>query len=253
MYNNLGESARARGDYPAAAKLYEQALALARQIGNRDSETIYLGNLCGARLGLSQFKEVEDDIRQAIDMAPAANSCALADTYTLLSEACLGQQKHQDALTAALKSLALARESENDLFLGSAWRALGQVAATMETGVAAGTLPIKVPSRTGIGLEPLNGETCFSESLRIFQKINAQGEQARTLRAWGDFQWQKKWPDEARKKLYEACEIFRLLGAASETARTEALIAKLENQSTSSPPLMAANPAKIEPRLSPPI
>jgi tetratricopeptide (TPR) repeat protein len=253
MFSNLGESARARGDYSASAKLYEQALALARQIGNRDSETIYLSNLCGARLGLSQFKEAEEDIRQAIAMAPAANSCNLADTYTLLSEACLGQQKHQDALTAALKSLALARESENDLFLGGAWRTLGLVAATIETGLAPGLQSTKVPAPTGVGLEPLNAEACFSESLRIFQKINAQGEQARTLRAWGEFQWQKKLPEQAGKKLAEAREMFLLLGAASETARTEGLIAELEKQGapTGLPPV--SSPPPIEPRLSPPV
>jgi tetratricopeptide (TPR) repeat protein len=252
MFSNLGESARFRGDFSAAAKLYEQALALVRHIGNRDSETIYLSNLCGARLGLSQFKEAEEDIRQAIAMVPAANSCNLADAYTLLSEACLGQQKHQEALTAALKSLALARDSENDLFIGEAWRTLGLVAATIETGLAPGLQSTMVPACTGVDLEPLNAETCFSESLRIFQKINAQGEQARTLRAWGEFQWQKKLPEEARKKLGEAREIFLLLGAASETSRTEALIAKLEKDA--SPSLLpSSSPAPIEPRLSPPV
>jgi tetratricopeptide (TPR) repeat protein len=233
--------------------LYEQALALARQIGNRDSEIIYLGNLCGARLGLKQYKEVEAYIRQAIAMAPAANSCALADAYTLLSEACLGQQKYEDALAAALKSQALARESENDLFLGSAWRALGQVAAALETGAASDTQPIMVPARTGIGLEPLKAENCFGESLRIFQKINAQGEQARTLRAWGEFQWQKNLPDEARKTLADAREIFLLLGAVSETALTEELIAALQTQSASTPLPAAPSPAKIEPHVSPQI
>jgi tetratricopeptide (TPR) repeat protein len=251
MFSNLGESARFRGDFSAAAKLYEQALALVRQIGNRDSETIYLSNLCGARLGLNQFKEAEKDIRLAIAMTPAANSCNLADTYALLSEACLGQQKHQEALTAALKSLALARESENDLFLGGAWRTLGLVATTIETGLAPGLQSTMAPARTGVGLEPLNAEACFGESLRIFQKINAQSEQARTLRAWGEFQWQKKLPAEAGKKLAEAREIFRLLGATSEMVRTESLIARLENPNADAPLVLASSQNPIQPRRGP--
>src|SRR5262249_38738619 len=186
-------------------------------------------------------------------MAPVPNSCNLADTYALLSEACLGQQKHQEALTAALKSLALARESENDLFIGGAWRALGLIATTIETGLAPGLESTMAPARTGVGLEPLNAETCFSESLRVFQKINAQGEQARTLRAWGEFQWQKKLPDEAGKKLAEAREIFRLLGAVSETARTEDLIAALPKQSAGGSLLPATSTVPIEPQISPQI
>lgn len=251
MFSNLGESARFRGDFSAAAKLYEQALALVRQIGNRDSETIYLSNLCGARLGLRQFKEAEEDILQAIAMVPAANSCNLADAYTLLSEACLGQQKYQEALTAALKSLALARESENDLFIGGAWRTLGLVATTIETGLAPGLQSTMAPACTGVGMEPLNADACFSESLRVFQKINAQGEQARTLRAWGEFQWQKKLPAEAARKLAEAREIFRLLGAVSETVRTESLIAKLDNPNADARLVLAASQNPIEPRPSP--
>jgi class 3 adenylate cyclase/tetratricopeptide (TPR) repeat protein len=232
MFNNLAENARARGDYQAAVKLYEQALALARQIGNRDSETIYLGNLCGARLGLNQFREVEEDLRQAIAMTSAENSCALADTYTLLSEACLAQGKVQDSLAAGLKGLTLAVESENDLFLGSAWRALGQVAAVTGSAIPSRTSSGTFLPATGAVSELLSAQTCFNESLLVFRKINAEGEQARTLRAWGELELREHRPEEARKKFTEARNIFLRLGAASEAARTDALASQLLKQSS---------------------
>lgn len=240
MFNNLAESARARGDFAAAAGLYEQALALARQIGHRDSEVIYLANLCGARLGLSQFKEVEADLRQVIAMTSAGNSCALAETYTLLSEACLAQGKMQDSLAAGLKGLTLARESENDLFLGNAWRALGQVAAATGTAIRA----------DAAGSEDLSAQTCFDESLRVFRRINAEGEQARTLRAWGELDLREHRLEEARKKFVEARSIFLRLGAASEVARTDALAGQLPQQASEMLGFATA-PPQFESRISP--
>lgn len=247
MFNNLGESARARGDFAAAAKLYEQALALARQIGNRDSELIYLSNLCGARLGLSQFKEVEADLRQAIAMTSAGNSCALADTYTLLSEACLAQAKTQEALTAGLKGLTLARESENDLFLGNAWRALGLVAAATDTVIRADTHSLVSVTTAGNG--ELSAQICFNESLRVFRRINAEGEQARTLRAWGELELRQQRLEEARKKFGEARSIFLRLGAGSEVARTDALARQLPPQRSDA--LFTGATPPLESRISP--
>ena len=211
MYSNLGESARFRGDYPASVELYEKALQIAGQIGHRESELIYRTNLGAAHLGLNAFQQAETDLRQAIALTTGPNFCVLAEAYTLLAESCFSQEKGAEALEFARRGLALAKESENDLYLASAWRTLGQV-------IAAG----KNSASMVDGLPP--AEDCFAESLNVFEKMNAQGEQGRTLRAWGQFDVHRGRCAEGEKKLRRAKDIFEGLGASAEAARTETLL-----------------------------
>ncbi len=220
MWSNLGESARLRGDYEAAAGLYQKAIEISRQIGHRESEIIYLTNLSGARLGLRQFEQAEGDLRQVITLTGTPNSCVLSETYSFLSEACLGQVKIAEAVDSAQRALVLAQQSGSHLDLGGAWRALGQAVAALKISNTRATLDavVSAPAVT----EP---DGCFAESLRVFEQMNAQGEQARTLRAWAEFEFQEGRGDEGRKKSEAARAIFERLGAASEVARTEALLA----------------------------
>jgi predicted ATPase/class 3 adenylate cyclase len=242
MWSNLGESARLRGDYLAAETLYQTALDAARQINRRESETIYLSNLSGARLGLGKFVQVEADAREVITLTAGANSCILSETYGFLSEACLGQGKLAESLEAARRSLALAREAENDLNIGSAWRTLGLVTARLSRDAAAPRMGVEADrqgsANTGAqgavpGVEPQGPANslptedpahCFAESLRVFEKIDAQGEQARTLRAWGQFELRQGLCAPGRQRGLEARRIFERLSAGPEVARTDALL-----------------------------
>ncbi len=205
MLSNLGESARFQGEYQRAEQLYEQALAAVREIGHRESEAIYLTNLSAARLGLQKYQQVESDVHEALALVDASNFCALSETYACLSEACLGQGKLEQAFAAAHRALALAHESENDLDLAASWRTLGQVLAAWNNGHLG--LP---PSGAAAQPSP-DAQTCFLESHRIFKKINAESEAARTLRAWADFDLQNGRAEDAHKKLDEAESIFRRL------------------------------------------
>jgi predicted ATPase/class 3 adenylate cyclase len=219
MCSNLGESARLRGDYQTAADLYQRALAIAREIAHRESEIIYLCNLSAARLGLRQFEQVEADVQESIKLAAGSKSGVLTEACTILCEACLAQGKLAPALQAARRAVALAQESENDLDLGTAWRSLGQV-------VAARQIAGQPPMGGTDGPPHVNDAAdCFTESLRVFKKMNAHGEQARTLRAWAEFELRQGRFNDGRKKGHEARSIFLQLGAAAEVARTDALLA----------------------------
>ncbi len=206
MLSNLGESARSAGDYDRAAQLYEEAIASVRQIGHRESEAIYLGNLSAARLGLRKYAEAEKDVREALALVDDANFCALSETYACLSEACLGQGKLAEALEAAHRALDLARQSGSDLDLGIAWRALGLVLASSENGAEQEASPRDVP------------EDCFLQSYRIFQKINAGSEAARTLRDWAHFDLKNGRTSGGRQRLAEAEAIVAGLGTRSLSA-----------------------------------
>jgi predicted ATPase/class 3 adenylate cyclase len=209
MFSNLGESARSRGDYEAAAELYEKALGIARQIGHRESEIIYLTNLGGARLGLGQVKPAEAELREAIALA-GPKFCSLAETYSLLGQACLGQDKLPEAFEAARHALALAQEAENDLNIGLAWRTLGLVTAA--SGATGG------PTLNGAPADP---RACFAQSLRVLEAIRAEGEQAHTLRAWADFELRHGSAEEGCRKSEAARVLFARLGAEAEAARLD--------------------------------
>jgi class 3 adenylate cyclase/tetratricopeptide (TPR) repeat protein len=215
MWSNRGEAARLRGDYAAAVHLYEEALAISRQIGSRESEMVYLSNLAGARLGLRQFEKAETELREVIALSSSTNSCALAETYTFLSECCLGQGKLVEAMETARRALVLAKESESFLYLGGAWRSLGKVTARLEP-------------QSQTPLSPDEPARCFEEALRVFHQMKADAEQARTLRDWAEFEIQQGRADEARKKLGQASRLFSQLDAAPELSRTAELLNSLD-------------------------
>jgi predicted ATPase/class 3 adenylate cyclase len=216
MLSNLGESARLRGDCQAAAPLYQEALALAREIDSRESELIYLANLSGALVGLEQFEQAEAGLRQVIALTSMPNSCALSETYCLLAEACLGQQKCDAALAAAQRALALARESGSHLDMGSAWRTLGRVAAALGHDRGA---------QDPDGAEPAP-RACFEESLRVFRQMNAEGEQARTLRAWAQYEVQQRHAAPGEKMWHEARDLFLRLGLSAEVQKMDTMQAE---------------------------
>jgi len=213
MLSNLGESARLRGDCQTAAPLYREAMALAREIDSRESEMLYLTNLSGALVGLEQFDQAEAGLRQVIALTAIPNSCALSETYCLLAEACLGQEKQDEALAAAQRALALAKESGSHLDMGSAWRTLGRVAAAIGQGRR---------SRVADPAEPAP-DGCFEQSLRVFRQMNAEGEQARTLRAWAQYEVRRRRAAAGRKMWGEARDLFSRLGLSAEVEKMDAI------------------------------
>jgi len=76
----------------------------------------------------------------------------------------------------------------------------------------------------------LTGQTpehCFAESLRVFREMKAEGEQARTLRAWAEYELEEGHSEEGTKMLRRARDIFFRLGTALEVHTTDLLLEKL--------------------------
>jgi len=176
MLNHLGEHARLRGDYGAAAALYQEALKTAYETGNRNGEMAFLSNLGGARVGMGEYRVAEYDLRRIIRWAEIAGQGGwLARTYRFLAEACLGQDKVDDALTAAQRALALGQKVGAPTLIGGAWRTLGMILALVAK-------PIAINDQT------YDAASCFDESAQIFTRIGAEGERARTLREWARYE-----------------------------------------------------------------
>jgi predicted ATPase/class 3 adenylate cyclase len=214
LMNNLGVILEARGDYHLALDRYQQALEAARQIGNRDGEMVYLSNIGAVKVRLGDYLSGESDLRQVIQMAGSGGVDVLAFTFSFLAEACLGQDKVEQALASAQRALDLAREMESQDDQGLAWRILGRVAATRGE-------PVPVEGHAQGQVRMAGAEDCFAESERIFKDIEREEERARTLREWAKFKYEQGNRQEGDRLWEQAKAIFTDLGAKAEVERME--------------------------------
>lgn len=206
--NNLGSAALARGDYATAAARYEAALNTARKIGFRWGEMSYRSALSGAWVGLEEYAAAEAAQRQVIDLPQAARWVGLSSAYRYLAEACLGQGKLAAALDAALQALERSRDTARPEPAGQAWRVLGLVAAHLAQ-------PVVFDGHT------YPAAACFAESERIFTGMGAEGERARTLRAWAWYERTQGDPARGERLRHQAAAAFAALGMAAEVARMQ--------------------------------
>ena len=200
MLNNLGVIAESRGDYQAAAENYREALTIARETGNRHGEIVVLNNLGEARVGLGEYRTAEADLRQAIEMAEAAGWGGVSATYCSLAKACLGLGKLTEAVELARRALELGQETEVQEDIGGAWYALGMTLAAATS-----------PGFIAVGKDTLDAAGCFARGLAVFAEAGMEGERARTLRAWAEYEIGCGDKERGEKMLQEAQEIFERL------------------------------------------
>jgi hypothetical protein len=67
---------------------------------------------------------------------------------------------------------------------------------------------------------PYDAAACFAESMRICEETGMAGEQARTLRAWGNYRLELGDQPEGVAMLEQARAIFTEVGADIEVERT---------------------------------
>ncbi len=207
MLNHLGEHARLRGDYSAAGALYQEALKIAYETGNRNGEMTFLSNLGGARVGMGEYRVAEYDLRRVIRWAEIAGQGGwLSRAYCFLANACLGQDKVDDALTTAQRALALGQKMEASTLTGGAWRTLGKVL-------------VEAARTAVIGDQTRDATSCFIESMQTFTAIGAEGERARTLCEWARYEMDEGDLARGETMWREARAIFARLGMKLEVER----------------------------------
>ena len=204
--NNMGEAARSCGDYRTAIAYYLEARAIDREIGDRDGELYVLSNLGGARVGLGDYRTAEADLRQFLATAESSGWVGLAETYSFLAEACLGQGNVAEALAAAQRALAVMEGREEPALAGPAWRVMGMVAR-------------RLPERVRVGEKACDAATCFAESLRVLAEAQMESERARTLREWAGHELEQGDREQGERMWREAREVFARLGMEKEIER----------------------------------
>jgi tetratricopeptide (TPR) repeat protein len=157
---------------------------------------------------MGEFRTAEANLRWVIMQAEAIDA-KYPDTCSYLAEAYLGQGKVTQALEAAQSALAISQEMESGEFTGVAWRILGRVAGKLSPS------PVRVENKA------YNAAACFAESLCVFSEMGAEGERARTLRAWASYELAHGERDKGAALWQEAREIFEGLGMTLEVERME--------------------------------
>ncbi|MBN1889082.1 MAG: tetratricopeptide repeat protein [Thermoflexales bacterium] len=203
MLNNLGTTVGAFGDYAAAVPIFQDALIIAREIGDRYSEMLCLSNLGGMQAATHDYQAAEQNLHQAIHIAEDIN-VQFPEAFSFLAQVYLGQKKLADAEAAARQALTLAQQSHEDI--GGAWRALGWVAAQL-------TAPLIINEQSYTSAD------CFAEALRIFTEMGAEGERARTLRAWAKYELAQGERERGAALWQEARAIFEQLEMTLEVKR----------------------------------
>ncbi|MCI0393545.1 MAG: tetratricopeptide repeat protein, partial [Chloroflexi bacterium] len=213
LLNNLGGIAMSRGDYQAACELFREALTIRREMGNRHGEMLSLSNLGGAKVGLGHYEAAEAALRQVIAFFTEGSDrpMYLPETYSFLAMACLRQGKVKEALAAAVEALRLGHEMERLGHVALAWRSLGQVAEA-DFGLADEESKIQnLDERFAFASKIDSPSACFAESVRLFTQIGAEGERARSLRAWADYEKRAGDAVKGEAMWQEAREIFERL------------------------------------------
>jgi tetratricopeptide (TPR) repeat protein len=106
---NLGTCHFLLGDYPRAIELYQQALTIAREIGDRQVEATALGNLGNSYGDLSQTERAIELYQQALAidgeigdrLGEATDLCRLGICYAALGQTHQAIELHEQALAIA--------------------------------------------------------------------------------------------------------------------------------------------------------
>jgi anti-anti-sigma factor len=178
LLNNLGATLFSMQEYDRARGYYEESLALHRRMGNRRGEIITLGSLGELLVRTGNYDLGLSRLQQALDLTESAGRLTQS-LYRDMAEGYLGKEDLLQAFKYARKALTLAEESEEQEFIGRAWRVLGRVAAAWEGAAdSAGTPPREVAS----------ARACFEKSDQLLTAVGAATQRALTLKAWAAYE-----------------------------------------------------------------
>ena len=205
---NLANTASHIGNYQQAVVLYQKALEIMEDFGDRDWKLLNLFNLGAAQVGLGEYAEAENYLGEVLELTEGSGWLGLSLTYYFLAESYLGQGLQKYAEKAAQEAMDLAIQTGAQEHLGAAWRILGKVA-----------------SQKGEEIEVVedrkSAAECFDTSAELFREVGADDELALTLRPWARHEMNNDDKKKGEKMWAEAKEIFQRLDMLAEVEKME--------------------------------
>ncbi len=216
--NSLGGLAHLRGDDAAAAGYFTRALNLAHEMGFQEMKMICLNNLAAAQVELGEFAQAELCLQEVLHHTAGNDWFLLSEVYRTLALACLGQNRCEEALSAGLRALELARAQNQNEHIGRAWRVLGRVAAAFDPQAG-----FEKPGRFKVVVDgkQCGAHDCFAASLQIFVEMSATNEQARTARDLASYELEHGDRQEGMRLWQGARDMFARLGLGLEVERMD--------------------------------
>lgn len=177
--HQVAELARLRGTVDAAIPFYEDALDIAKVIGDEFAALTYRTHLAGALIEADHLEPALSNLQQVLALAEnvslVVNWARRYQVYRYLAEVHLKQNKLDAALAAALQALKLTPKFYETAVQGAIWRILGQIAERANRNVTVNEQVYSAPD-------------CFAESLEHLQGVGTKRQQALTLRAWAAYE-----------------------------------------------------------------
>ncbi len=249
-FRMLGNYQLRLGNYPEATDYYEQSLAIARQIGDRQSEGQALGNLGLTYDSLGQYDRAIDSHQQALIITQEVGDRQgegqalgnLGLVYNNLGEYNRAIDFYQKYLTIAQEIGDRQGESVALGNLGHVYDSLGQYDCSIDFHQQSLIISREINYRIGEGAALVNiGETQikleqYPESLtnnqaalEIFQEIGVREWEAEALKNLAKLHQALGKVEEARQYCQQALSLATELGIPL-AAECEALQLQLENQ-----------------------
>jgi DNA-binding SARP family transcriptional activator len=214
LLSNLGELFERQGDFERALQLYQNAINLSKETGNKDKEIYYRANLGRAQVYLGKYDQAVDCLEELLNMLPQKTHL-ISEVQLSLAGAYLGQGRLDLAVAAGQGALTQAG-SDNPFVMGQAWAMLGRIAARMGATVRPD------PNEDAI----YDAQDCFKQSLEVFSKSQSRWGRASVLWHWAEAEFLQGDPELGEKMWREGRDIFAGLNLPLMVARMEADISK---------------------------
>ena len=174
MLSNLGELVERQGDFEQAFDLYQKAISLSNETGNKDREIVYRAKMGRAQVLLGAYGRAVDNLEGLLGSLPR-KTYLLSEVHLSLAGAYLGQGQLEQAVTAGQSALTQTG-LHNPFVMGQAWATLGRIAAQLGA-------PVRADPNEGLAYDV---QDCFKQSLDVFSKSHSQWGRALTLWYWAE-------------------------------------------------------------------
>lgn len=216
LSNNIAEVARARGDYQTALVMFQEAEKVAVETGSRRGEIVTVCNISAAWLGLGEYKAAAKNILRILpDVETVGLVEQLIEALQLLAEAQVGLGEIDDALKTARRALSVAQRNDVHVKSGAVWRVFGKAKAQTST-------PLNIDGHE------YTAAACFDQSLRIYNDMGLETEQALTLQAWAYYELTQGDRSKGWSMWHEAIKRFTHMGADYHVQRMKAQLPTLD-------------------------